>query len=46
MPTTSPPQATIIISVYKDTEALAVILHALQQQSTESFSILFAFSAS
>ncbi|MEN8170423.1 MAG: glycosyltransferase [Pseudomonadota bacterium] len=37
-----PPRATLIISIYRDTEALDVILHALRQQSTNAFNIIIS----
>lgn len=38
--TASPRRATIIISIYRDIEALEVILHALEQQSENDFSVI------
>ncbi len=37
---TMSPRATLIISIYQDIEALAVIFHALKMQSSSNFSIL------
>lgn len=34
------PEATVVVSIYRDTEALGVILHALEQQSLRNFSVL------
>lgn len=42
MSTAMVPHSTIIISIYQDTEALAVILHALQRQSEKRFSIIIS----
>ncbi len=37
---TQAPKATVIISIYRDTEALEVTLYALEQQSRKDFSII------
>jgi GT2 family glycosyltransferase len=39
---TTAPKATVIISIYRDIEALDVILYALEQQSVEDFSVIIS----
>lgn len=40
MNTIAKPRATVIISIYRDTEALEVILYALEQQTESDFSVV------